>query len=293
MLGRRTVRQNYRFSAGIVARDHASCGFWHLRSPRCDFSGVHRQYALSLQLAAVRLWLSSPSVRSVVYRRSVGCRGAMDRRKFCLLSVAATISGAAAGAAPGKAGGAAAGGAAAGGPAAGQTGAVTPATSAPSVRLYKFIYDDRYSAGRAFGVAAELADSIAGTVPIGGDITALWSRDLRRQWSIGGGAIAGMTTDRTLFCLEQLAKDHWMRVVIRARHAISGYEATHRLTASEPVIARMRSALLARDWPMKMPSALATCRGADGAPRVTCVVGAACDHRFGVADEKLVSFVIA
>jgi hypothetical protein len=72
-----------------------------------------------------------------------------------------------------------------------------------------------------------------------------------------------------------------------------GHEFAHRLTASEPMIARMRSALVAEDWPTKMPAALATCPGADGAPRKTYVVGSRCDHRLAMTDEKLVSFVIA
>jgi hypothetical protein len=204
----------------------------------------------------------------------------MNRREFALSGVAAAFSGAAAGLVPRST--------------AGQMTLAPPAASRPSVRLYTFIYDCRYSASRAFGVAAERARSTAGTVAIGGDITALWSRDLRPQWSAGGGAIAGMTTARTFFCLEQLAKDHWMRVVTRAEHAIvEGNEIAHRLTAPGPSSARLRSALAAEDWPAKMPAALATCPGTDGSPRLTCVVGPACGHRLRVTDEKLVSFVIA
>jgi hypothetical protein len=195
----------------------------------------------------------------------------MNRREFCLTSVAAAISGTAA--------------------------ALDPARSAartPSVRLYKFVFDRRYSAARAFGAAAERTRSTAEIVAIGGDITALWARDLRVHWSAGGGAIAGMTTARTLFCLEQLAKDHWMRVVLRAEHAISeGKEIAHRLTASEPMIARMVPALLAEEWPTGIPAALTTCRGADGAPRMTRVIGSTCGRRLTMTDEKLVSFVIA
>jgi hypothetical protein len=103
-----------------------------------------------------------------------------------------------------------------------------------------------------------------------------------------------MTTARTLFCLEQLAKDHWMRVVVHAEHRIlEGHEIEHRLTAAEPMIARMRSALVAEDWPAQMPAALATCQGADGAPRVIRVIGSECGHRWAPADDELVSFVIA
>src|SRR5271166_6125519 len=44
-LGRRTVRQDDRFSARIVARDHAPRGLRHLRSPYI-VSRVPGQYAL-------------------------------------------------------------------------------------------------------------------------------------------------------------------------------------------------------------------------------------------------------
>ena len=85
-----------------------------------------------------------------------------------------------------------------------------------------------------------------------------------------------------------------MRVVIRAEHAISeGHEIAHRLTASEPMIVRMRSALVAENWPTKIPAALATCQGADGAPRMIRVLGSTCSHRLAMTDKDLVSFVIA
>jgi|SRR5271167_594542 len=200
----------------------------------------------------------------------------MNRRKFCLSTVATTISSAAAGLGCLRA--------------AAQT-AAPPAASSPSAPLYKFVYDRRYSAALSFGLAAEQARDVAGVVAIGGDITELWSLDLRFQWSAGCGAIAGMTTARTLFCLEQLAKDHWMRVVIRVEHLMSeGYEIAHRITASGPLIGRMGAALAAEDWPAKMPAALATCR-ADAAPRLTRVIGST--RRLAISDATLVSFVIA
>jgi hypothetical protein len=143
----------------------------------------------------------------------------MNRRKFCISSAAAAISGAAAGYTSHA-------WAASLPPAA--FPAAFPAASMPGVRLYKYIYDRRFSAGRAFGAAAERVLSTAGTVGIAGDITALWSRDLRLRWLDGDGAIAGMTTARTLFCLEQLAKDHRMRVAARCEHAIrDGGDITH------------------------------------------------------------------
>jgi hypothetical protein len=112
----------------------------------------------------------------------------MDRRKFCISSAAVAAGLAAEIALP----------------------------SAP-VPLHKVIFDSRFAAGRAFAVAAAGAGRT--TAAIRGDVTALWFDDLRLRWATPGGAIAGMTTLRSLFCLEQLAKDHWMRVMVRAEHA--------------------------------------------------------------------------
>ncbi len=164
------------------------------------------------------------------------------------------------------------------------------AGSAGSVRLYKFVYDHRYASARAFGVAAEHAGSSAGMAAIAGDITALWSRDLKARWCAGDGAIAGMTTARTLFCLEQLAKDHRLRVAVRAEHSIAkGQKIAHRLTAPEPMIARMGWALGAEDWATMLPAALATCRDVDDAHLTRLIEST----RTAMTDETLVSFVIA
>lgn len=211
----------------------------------------------------------------------------MDRRKFCLSSAAAAISGTAIAISGGAAGWACT-------PAAAQMPAPLPPAAGPILPLYKFVYDRRYSAGRAFGAAAEAILSTAGIAAIDGDITALWSRDLREQWSAGGGAIAGMTTARTLFCLEQLAGDHWMRVVIRAEHTNSdGRGFVHRLTASAPMISQIEPALTAVNWPAKMPAVLAACQDANRAPRMTCMTESKGDYCWAARDEKLMSFVIA
>ena len=92
--------------------------------------------------------------------------------------------------------------------------------------LHEVIFDTRFSASRAFGMAA--ASAGRKTVAIRGDVTALWFEDLRLEWAAGGGTIAGMTTSRSLFCLEQLAKDHWMRVIVRAEHGRSDAAASAR-----------------------------------------------------------------
>jgi hypothetical protein len=199
----------------------------------------------------------------------------MNRRKFCLSSFATAISGAVVGAGCLRAG---------------EPDAL-PAASA-SLQLYKFVYDRRYPAARAFGIAAAFARSTAGIVAIAGDVTALWSRDLKRVWCAGDGAIAGMTTARTLLCLEQLAHDHWMRVAIRIEHVgAEGQEVAHRLSAAAPLIARISPVLAGADWAAQLPAALATCRDLSGAC-LTSVIGSTRPF-FAGADETLVSFVIA
>ena len=81
---------------------------------------------------------------------------------------------------------------------------------------YKVIFDTRYRASRAFGdQAAKLGLALR---PIAGDVTSLWFRELQPLWARCEGAVVGMTTCASLLCLEQLARDHWMRVVARVEH---------------------------------------------------------------------------
>jgi hypothetical protein len=82
--------------------------------------------------------------------------------------------------------------------------------------IYKVIYDARFPRCRAFAAQAAAAGRM--TAAIRGDVTALWYDDLRLQWGAGRGAIAGMTTMPSFFCLQQLAKGHWMRSTIGADH---------------------------------------------------------------------------
>jgi hypothetical protein len=121
----------------------------------------------------------------------------MHRRQFCV-SGAAVAAGIAAGRAIAAA------------------TALTGAPPAASPPLYKVIFDTRFAASREFGMAAASAGRM--TAAIRGDVTALWSTDLRRQWAAGRVAIAGMTTMPSFFCLQQLAKDHWMRAVVVGEH---------------------------------------------------------------------------
>lgn len=92
------------------------------------------------------------------------------------------------------------------------------AASSPTGPLpfYKIIFDERFAASRSFGQeAARLGAAVHG---MNGDITDVWYQDLHPRWQQAPVAIAGMTAHGALFCLERLAWDVGMRVVLRADH---------------------------------------------------------------------------
>jgi hypothetical protein len=83
--------------------------------------------------------------------------------------------------------------------------------------FYKVIVDERFPASVEFGV--EMSRLGAPVHTIQGDITDLWYHDLDAKWKQNPVAIAGLTAHGPLFCLERLAWDHGMRVVLRTEHA--------------------------------------------------------------------------
>ncbi|HPE33106.1 MAG TPA: hypothetical protein PLV61_18055 [Parvularculaceae bacterium] len=75
-----------------------------------------------------------------------------------------------------------------------------------------FIYDERFEHARAFAREAAFG---ATQRAIRGDITSLWLNELQPRWSKRAETIAGVTTERSLFCLDILARDHSLRVLAR------------------------------------------------------------------------------
>ncbi|HEY5568489.1 MAG TPA: hypothetical protein VIM81_14780 [Gammaproteobacteria bacterium] len=85
--------------------------------------------------------------------------------------------------------------------------------------LYKGIYDARYPACVAF--AEWMKQSGVPIWPLDhGDVTGVWFNDLALRWREEPAAIAGMTAPEALFCLEELARDHRMRVTFSAWHRL-------------------------------------------------------------------------
>lgn len=88
--------------------------------------------------------------------------------------------------------------------------------SAQNVPLYAVICDTRFRESRSFGRRSEaLGLSVHA---IDGDMTKVWYDNIHPRWQESPVAIAGLTGHGAMFCFEQLAHDHRMRVVFRAEH---------------------------------------------------------------------------
>jgi len=78
------------------------------------------------------------------------------------------------------------------------------------------------SSGEARRFGARLGEYGPPVYGINADVTPVWYKHLDRQWRARPFAVAGMTLRPALFCLEQLALAHGMRVVHHARHGRAG-----------------------------------------------------------------------
>ena len=164
------------------------------------------------------------------------------------------------------------------------------AAAAPTARerlpLYRVVFDARFAASRAFGEAARAQG--ARTAAIVGDVTRLWQGELDPQWRATPAAIAGLTTNRSFYMLEVVARDHGMRVIFHADHRpIAGDVFAHRLVGPDTLAAP--DFLGGEAWPAQVarlvtawPSGAHTPLGTTGDLMIPSGAG-----------EPLVSFVIA
>jgi hypothetical protein len=116
---------------------------------------------------------------------------------------------------------------------------LSPAAAAdsalPVTPLYKVVFDERFPASVAFGAEAPSLGLQAHAIR--GDITDLWFHDLDAQWKKKPVAVAGLTAQGPLFCLDRLAWDHGMRVVFRGdHHYLPEDSIEHVLTGPESVL---------------------------------------------------------
>lgn len=164
--------------------------------------------------------------------------------------------------------------------------------AATLVRPYKLLFDNRFAAARLLG--AEAARRGLAATAFDGDVTPLWLHDLGPRWAADRAPVAGITTPQALFCLEQLARDAWMRVTVRAEHASGDAQrCRHRVSGQAASVPRICAALdAAADWPARMAAALVALPH-DGSPlRQRRQVGAGGWRGDGHAAE-LVSWMIS
>ena len=166
-----------------------------------------------------------------------------------------------------------------------------PEKTAPVSPLYKVVFDERFPASVAFGTEARRLG--LPTHSIRGDITDLWFHDLDAQWKRKPVAVAGLTAQGALFCLERLAWDHGMRVVFRGDHLYLGDGAIeHVLTGSERVV---RQAASLRDdgdgWAARVAGLVARVPEGHSTPAKATIHGRATAPASTEA-EDLISWVI-
>lgn len=125
----------------------------------------------------------------------------------------------------------------------------------PRVPLHAVLLDERFPEALRFGASARRHG--LSTRNLQGDVTDLWYGELYPLWKERAVPIAGLTTYAALFCLEQLAWDHRMRVVYRGAHVCrADGEFGHALAGPHALVGAIRSAP-SSSWPAELASAIA------------------------------------
>jgi hypothetical protein len=108
------------------------------------------------------------------------------------------------------------------------TAAVLPANTlasagpvAGSGDIFKVIHDNRFR--DSLKLSMDLLDTLPNAspqqlLPVGGNVALFWYQHLSAAWNQDTTALAGVTGDRILFCLEQFARDNHVRVRWREAH---------------------------------------------------------------------------
>lgn len=105
--------------------------------------------------------------------------------------------------------------------------------------LYAALFDDRFTVSVRFALTARRARTR--TQSVRGDVTKLWYSDLQHRWRRQPVAIAGLTTYAPFLCLEQMARDHWMRSTCRPIQNVSRSSGEPRAQLYSWVIAPRRA----------------------------------------------------
>jgi hypothetical protein len=144
------------------------------------------------------------------------------------------------------------------------------AQALPSRRngLHAVVVDEDHAASRVFGSQLH-ANGMSVLSLREGDVTSVWLRGIRPEWAKHPATIAGLTTPSALFCLEQLAWAHGLRVVFHAEHILLPDGTFEHHVQRDAQMARLTASNLQRAgarWPTRLADAIAT-RGTASAGR--------------------------
>jgi hypothetical protein len=146
--------------------------------------------------------------------------------------------------------------------------AASAGTSKPRREPEAVIVDADHAAARSFGDRFSAQGSAVLSIHEG-DVTASWLGHIRPMWSQRRATIAGLTTPAALFCLEQLAWPHGLRVVFHAEHILLADGSLSHQVQRDPQMARLTASNLQRAgtrWPVRLAEAMAM-RGATSSRR--------------------------
>lgn len=149
-----------------------------------------------------------------------------------------------------------------------RAGSIPAGAGAPRRELGAIVIDPGHAAARTFGERFSAQGSKVLSVREG-DVTAPWLNAIRPLWSSQRAAVAGLTTPAALFCLEQLAWQHGLRVVFHAEHILRPDGRLDHQVQRDPQMARLTASNLQRAgarWPLRLAEAMAA-RGASSGRR--------------------------
>lgn len=131
--------------------------------------------------------------------------------------------------------------------------------AASRLAVHAVVVDDGHAAARLFGSRFDARG--VPVIPVrDGDITAPWLGSIRPEWARRRATIAGLTTPATLFCLEQLAWQHGLRVVFHAEHIMLPDGSFEHHVQRDALMARLTVSTLQRAgsrWPARVAEAVA------------------------------------
>jgi hypothetical protein len=118
------------------------------------------------------------------------------------------------------------------------------------------LVEDSFAPAAAFALRAQVHGASLRLIR-GGDITDAWLQSVRPAWQRGRASIAGLTTPSALFCLEQFAFAHGLRVVFHAEHVLlPDGRVTHQVQRSRQPITAATLDRAGGRWPQRLADTL-------------------------------------